>query len=238
MTALAALPVVAQAPQGGTVAIPSVMHFCSQHCLTFVRERDGNLYNYTNLARQHDVKRRLVVEQFAPDSVVIRRTDTGSNPMTAAYTGRMDAGKTSLHGEGWRLTWGSGLNDQPGTDEERDKIVAAQVAALPLPEKMLRGIHLVAGKHLLLDRMKEVRSEIIRVDADCSSRQGSAHTDCSADLESMRAELHRETAEWREEIDALNQSHAAFAADCARSVPNACDKLKIIDDYLAVDQRF
>jgi hypothetical protein len=50
------------------------------------------IYNTTNLARQHDVKRELIVDEFTPQSVVIHRTDTGSNPGVAAYSGHMEPG--------------------------------------------------------------------------------------------------------------------------------------------------
>jgi hypothetical protein len=119
---------------GQSIPLPDVMHFCAQHCLTF-RLENGQFTNYTNLIGQHNVKRVFSVERFTPESVIIRRVDTGSHPMTAAYSGRMSPGHNSLSGAGWQVTWGSALNTIAGSDEERDKALAAEAEAAVAPLK-------------------------------------------------------------------------------------------------------
>lgn len=126
---LAAVPghgLMAQTAAPAGPAIPAVMHFCAQHCVTFTRE--GNqLTNYTNLPGQRNEKRVFTIEKFTPDSVVMRRTDTGNFPMTAVYSGRMTG--DSISGPGWKITWGKDLNSIPGSDEERAAL--ARKAAPP-----------------------------------------------------------------------------------------------------------
>jgi hypothetical protein len=117
-------------PQAATsnvpVAIPDELHFCAQHCLTFTREKDGTLVNHTNLPGQHDEKRVFVIEKFTSDSVVIRRTDTGSNPGGGVMTGSMQYGNSSALGQGWTISWGKELNQLPGSDEERAMTAGGQ----------------------------------------------------------------------------------------------------------------
>jgi hypothetical protein len=135
--------------------IPSVLHLCAQHCVTFTREND-QLTNYTIFPGQRNVKRVMVVERFTPESVVIRRTDTGSHPLTVVYSGRMSSDGNSLPGAGWKMTWGAALDSLPGSDEERDRRKApAQTAApsakpsapvLPGHEPAMQDFHLPSGK--------------------------------------------------------------------------------------------
>lgn len=132
--AAAAVSFVLAQSGGGSLPLPNVMHFCAQHCITLTLE-NGQFTNYTNLPGQHDVKRVFSVERFTPDSVVIRRADTGSHPMTAVYSGRMSLNHNSLIGTGWQITWGSALSTIAGSDEERDQALAAQAEAEVAPLK-------------------------------------------------------------------------------------------------------
>ena len=106
------------AAQNSITSTPRVLHLCAQHCVTFTYE-NGVLVNYTNLEGQSDVKRVLSIERFTPQSVIIHRVDYGSHPLSQIYTGRMGPGNNSLEGPGWKMTWGTGLADLPGSDEER-----------------------------------------------------------------------------------------------------------------------
>jgi hypothetical protein len=103
VTAAASVSALLAQSGGQSVPLPDAMHFCAQHCLTF-RLDQGQFTNYTNLAGQRNVKRVFSVERFTPESVVIRRADTGSNPMTAVYSGRMSPSNNSLSGNGWQIT--------------------------------------------------------------------------------------------------------------------------------------
>jgi hypothetical protein len=109
----------------GPVSPPSVMHFCAAHCLTFTWE-NGVYTNYTNLPGQSAERRVLTIESFTRSSVVLRRADTGSNPMTATMRGQMAAdGNSVVNGMSdgtspFKLAWGAALHTLPGSDEERD----------------------------------------------------------------------------------------------------------------------
>jgi len=110
-------------------SLPTVMHFCALHCITLTLE-NGQFTNYTNLPGQHDEKRVFAVESFTRESFLIRRTDTGSNPWTTVYSGRMSADGNSVSGDGWQMAWGAALNTLAGSDEERD-MAARQAAVTP-----------------------------------------------------------------------------------------------------------
>jgi hypothetical protein len=109
----------APSPNGSQpIPIPPVMHFCGQHCVTFVKENDNQLANYTNLPGQYNIRRIFTIEKFTPDQVVIRRKDTGSHPGEAVYTATMNPGYSSVTGQGWAISWGADLDKLPGSDEE------------------------------------------------------------------------------------------------------------------------
>ena len=104
-------------PEANSIKLPSVIHFCAQHCLTFTLE-NGQFTNYTNLLSQWNEKRVFAVERFRRELVIIHRTDTGSNPLTATYKGRMSDDGNSVSGNGWKITWGAALNTLPKDDKE------------------------------------------------------------------------------------------------------------------------
>jgi hypothetical protein len=117
-------------------SLPSVMHFCAAHCLTFTWE-NGQYTNYTNLPGQWGEKRVLVVESFTRESVVLRRTDTGSYPLTAVMTGQISSeGNSIVNGlsngsSPYKLTWGTALNSIPGDDGPTPPVVARPVVCYP-----------------------------------------------------------------------------------------------------------
>jgi hypothetical protein len=79
---------------------------------------NGQFTNYTNLLSQWNEKRVFAVERFRRELVIIHRTDTGSNPLTATYKGRMSDDGNSVSGNGWKITWGAALNTLPKDDKE------------------------------------------------------------------------------------------------------------------------
>lgn len=121
------------AVSGDAEKLPTVLHFCGQHCITFTLE-NGQLINRTNLIGQQNVKRVLTVESFTRDNVIIHRLDTGlvsGKPVsnTTDYTGRMSDNGNSLSGNGWKMTWGAALNDIAGDDN--DQYLRTLIATAP-----------------------------------------------------------------------------------------------------------
>jgi hypothetical protein len=41
----------------GPLPVPTELHFCALHCLTFTLQKDGKLHNYTNLPDQRNEDR-------------------------------------------------------------------------------------------------------------------------------------------------------------------------------------
>ena len=131
-------------PEANSLKLPSVMHFCAQHCLTLTLE-NGKFTNYTNLPGQWNEKRVFAVEKFTRESVIIHRSDTGSNPGTALYTGRMSDGGNSVSGDGWKITWGAALNTLPGSGATRPPQNQGPTVSVNNPDAALRD--LPAAKH-------------------------------------------------------------------------------------------
>jgi len=117
-------------------SLPSVMHFCAQHCLTFTWE-NGQYTNYTNLPGQSGEKRVLTVESFTRESVILHRTDYGSYPGTGVMTGQISSeGNSIVNGlsngtSPFKLTWGTALNSIPGSDGPAPVMVARPVVCFP-----------------------------------------------------------------------------------------------------------
>jgi len=104
-----------------TASLPSMMHFRGQHSLTFILE-NGQYINYSTLQGQRPGQKRvLTIEKFTPELIVLHRTDYGDYPSTTVYSGKPGDNGNSLSGSGWKLTWGSALNDLPGCDAEWDR---------------------------------------------------------------------------------------------------------------------
>jgi hypothetical protein len=96
--------------------LPPAMHFCALHCATFTL--DNGLY--VKSAGGVGGTTVMKIEKFTPESVIIHRTDTdmGQFNGTHVYSAPMDASGNGFRGENWRMTWGAGLNDIPGTEKE------------------------------------------------------------------------------------------------------------------------
>jgi hypothetical protein len=126
----------AYATKETAIAPPSTMHLCGPRndgtCCTF-RLENGQYTNYTNLPYQANEKRVLTIESFSRESIVLRRVDTGSYPLTATITGQISSegnslvngtqritsfgGKQTNNVAPARMTWGTALDSVPGSDD-------------------------------------------------------------------------------------------------------------------------
>jgi len=108
--------------------IPSVMHWCSQHCSTLVW-RNGQFCGADGCRDS-----MLTVESFTRESVIMRRTDYRPYPGIAALTGQISADGNSIvngiinwtyhpccgTGAGtYQAAWGAALDTVPGSDADR-----------------------------------------------------------------------------------------------------------------------
>jgi hypothetical protein len=229
--------------------IPEVLHFCAAHCLTFKLEKDGKLHNYTNLPGQQNEHRILTIDKFTAESVIIRRADTGTSPMTAVYTGQMEYGNNSLHGSGWSIAWGSALSQLPGSDEER-----AQRDGTPMPSQpQLNSWGIIAGLLVnsfgggsggggdLPTRINRLQSQLADARNHCnfasgSTRLGLDQSSCGtqADLENQLSDLR---AELITEIQELQEAHNKLAQQCSGGDKDACDRQQKVDAQLARDRQ-
>jgi len=219
-------------PAQDAVPIPDTMHFCAQHCVTFAREADGRLYNYTNLLYQHDVKRVFEIQHFTPDSVVIRRTDYGSNPGAAVYTGRMESGNNGVHGQGWRITWGSALNDLPGSDAERDSIAAATEDTRPVEDRAVEFIQRSGGRNLLTERIFRLHDAIGAANDDCYRHEKSCR-----ERDQLQNELAESTGNLLEEIDGMTHARQALNDRCNQGEQAACTNRDLVDSWILADRQ-
>jgi hypothetical protein len=126
----------AYATKETAIAPPSILHLCGPRndgtCCTF-RLENGKYTNYTNLPYQANEKRVLTIQSFSRESIVLRRVDTGSYPLTATITGQISSeGNSLVNGTqritsfggrptnnvgAARMTWGTALDSVPGSDE-------------------------------------------------------------------------------------------------------------------------
>lgn len=113
-------------PTTKAVPIPTVMHFCAQHCLAFTLQKDGSLVNESLLMGQRNVRRVFRVVSFTPESVVIDRTDYGDFPGHGTMKGKMQDGRLTAYGEGWAISWGNDLDVLPKSDQDRDMRAGVQ----------------------------------------------------------------------------------------------------------------
>lgn len=111
-----------------SLAIPGVMHWCSQHCATLVWING----QFCGADRCRDMK--LTVESFTRESVIIHRTDLRPYPGIAVLTGQISSDGNSIvngiinwtyhpccgTGAGaYQAAWGAALDTVPGSDAER-----------------------------------------------------------------------------------------------------------------------
>jgi|GEM_PF-2646035 len=118
---------------------PEVLHWCSQHCSTWVWV--GN--RYVGQGAEHPErfpKCGVTVEKFTLDAVVMHRTDCGQYPGKAELTGKLSRdGNSIVDGTiSWTwhpccglatgryiAAWGPAIDTIPGSDEERDRRLLA-----------------------------------------------------------------------------------------------------------------
>jgi hypothetical protein len=233
-----------------TIPIPSVMHFCAQHCVTFTRQQDGTLVNYTNMAGQYNVKRVLTVEKFTPESVIIHRKDTGSHPGESMMVGRMGPGNTTASGQNWQLSWGDALDRLPESDLAR-----AQRQGIPAPETQASPFALLFGLLVgegnsgdsysggdLPGRISSLQDQWERAKSDCfraTARSGQPPNASSCDRQkTLDYQLDEARGELRDEINTLMEAHNTLAQDCNAGNNDACERQKQVDAQLSRDRQF
>ena len=118
--------------------LPPVMHFCAANCFTL--ELRGNQYVATNQYPWAGVNfsSTWTVDQFGSDRVVIHRQDSsgysGENTWSAEFDGHIsntgnhlvDVQVNGKPEPDIRWSWGSALEETPGSNEERDRLRATQ----------------------------------------------------------------------------------------------------------------
>jgi hypothetical protein len=129
-------------PQG----LPPVMHMCNivTGCSsgkggTLVLEK-GHYKNLTTAAGTSDI---YSVETFTPESVVLRRTMSGTYNGVAVLTGEVSPqGNTVEHGTmkwvgsnqqaGFRIAWGTAIDTIPGSNPELERQAIALMPVIPV----------------------------------------------------------------------------------------------------------
>ena len=125
---------------GNTLRPPAVMHWCAQHCSTWVW-MDGR---YVGEGTQHPERTPrcgVTVERFTHESVIMHRTDCTPYPGVAILTGQLSADGNSivngiirwtwhpccgLSSGAYQAAWGSAIGTVPGTDQERAAMAQGQ----------------------------------------------------------------------------------------------------------------
>ena len=239
----AAAPVAQTKPvaQTNTVPIPSVIHFCAAHCLTFTLEKDGTLVNTTNLPGQTNERRVFTIKKFTPESVIIHRKDTGSNPGEADLTGSMFYGNSSAGGQGWQISWGAELDKLAGTDPP----VSANAQQSPNPLALLLGLLLSSGDGGgsggsggdIAQRISSLERQLDSARENCNTesvRRQYSSCDRAHSLESQISQAHGELIA---EIQKLTEAHNQLAAECGKGNKEACDNQRKVDERLAGDRQ-
>ncbi len=124
---------------------PPVMHWCAQHCSTWVWS--GN--HYVGAGTPHPEltpECGVTVESFTRDSVVMHRTDCGQYPGKAVLTGKIsEQGNTIVNGTiTWtyhpccglasgvfNAAWGTAIDSIPGSDSPAAPAPARPVVCYP-----------------------------------------------------------------------------------------------------------
>ncbi len=120
----------------GQLRPPPLLHWCSQHCSTWVWAGD----RYVGQGTQHPEltpKCGVTVERFSSDSVIMHRTDCAPYPGKATLTGRLSSdGNSILDGRivwtwhpccgltsgTYTAAWGAAIDTVPGSDPERERM--------------------------------------------------------------------------------------------------------------------
>jgi len=134
---------------------PRLMHWCAQHCSTWVWLGD----RYVGQGTQHPERTPqcgVTVESFTPESVVMHRTDCTPYPGRAVLTGKLSGDANSivngiirwtyhpccgLSSGPFQAAWGSAIATVPGSDQERASATQpqtpgqtpTQTSAAPVP---------------------------------------------------------------------------------------------------------
>jgi hypothetical protein len=129
---------------------PTIIHFCAQHCGSLILD-SGPPFDKPHYGSEA-AGSIWVVDNFTPESVIIRRTDSRPRPYSAVYTSRISSDGNSISGNGWKMVWGAALNTLPGSDAEREARGPSpgdQLTSVPKVEDITKTIDLfVALKHL------------------------------------------------------------------------------------------
>ncbi len=145
MMVLSAMHLWAQTAGAGSAAVnpPALMHWCAQHCSTWVW-MDGR---YVGQGTQHPERTPrcgVTVERFTRESVIMHRTDCTPYPGTALLTGQLSGDGNSivngiirwtwhpccgLSSGPYQAAWGSAIATVPGSDQERAAVAQRQAPA-------------------------------------------------------------------------------------------------------------
>jgi len=124
---------------------PSVMHWCAQHCSTWVWAGG----RYVGAGTPHPElfpNCGVTVESFTPESVFMHRMDCGQYPGTAVLTGKISpSGNTIVNGTitwtyhpccglgsgAFNAAWGSAINTIPGQDGPAQAVVSRPIICYP-----------------------------------------------------------------------------------------------------------
>jgi len=134
---------------GENLQPPRIMHWCAQHCATWVW-MDGR---YVGEGTQHPERTPrcgVTVERFTRESIIMHRTDCVPYPGTAVLTGRLSADGNSivngiirwtyhpccgLSSGPYQAAWGNAIGTVPGSDQERALMARRQ----PPPQTPAQG---------------------------------------------------------------------------------------------------
>ncbi len=124
---------------------PSVMHWCAQHCSTWVWA-DGRYVGAGTTHPELTPDCGVTVESFTRESVVMHRTDCGQYPGKAVLTGKIsNQGNTIVNGTiTWtyhpccglssgvfNAAWGTAIDSIPGSDGPAPQVVVRPVVCYP-----------------------------------------------------------------------------------------------------------
>ena len=123
------------AAQTSNQPLPPVMHFCAYNCMTLILQDGHYVVTAESGVKMKDgrtVTGTWTVESFSTDSVILRRVD--ATGFTGVYKGQISKDGNRLvnitldghRDPKMRLTWGTALNETPGSNAERDRMLTSQ----------------------------------------------------------------------------------------------------------------